>query len=171
MNAPKLPPSCWCVHSVLQLPACLAHREWVLSGSKLTNAEGLDILRHAVGWEGQIADRLNPRYVLTIDNLLKMLSISLRIKYGMPVIVSGETGCGKSSLTTAMCAILGWRLHTLNIHGGMTDADVLEWMDQVIATVDDENQASPVRLTHVVFLDEVNTVISLPHCVSTVPIA
>ena len=62
---------------------------------------------------------------MTVDNLLKMLSVALRIRFGMPVIVMGETGCGKSSLMTAMCAILGWRLHTLNIHGGMEDSDII----------------------------------------------
>ena len=97
-----------------------------------------------VGWEGATAERLNPRYVLTIDNLLKMLSIALRIKYGMPVIVSGETGCGKSSLTTAMCAILGWKLHTLNIHGGMTDRDVIDWMHGVVREVEASERCAAV---------------------------
>jgi energy-coupling factor transporter ATP-binding protein EcfA2 len=129
------------------------NRDW----SKLKNAEGVEILRHAMGWEGQVADRLNPRYVLTVDNLLKMLSISLRVKFGMPVIVMGETGCGKSSLMTAMCAVLGFRLHTLNIHGGMTDADVIEWMDAVIDEIEAADVAVTGRMTHVAFLDEVNT--------------
>jgi hypothetical protein len=41
---------------------------------------------------------LEPGYVLTVDNLLKMLSIAMRLRYDLPVIIMGETGCGKSTL-------------------------------------------------------------------------
>jgi MoxR-like ATPase len=58
----------------------------------------------------------------------KMLSIGLRLRYKMPVVIMGETGCGKSSLMRSMCTILSWRLYTLNIHGGMTDGDIIAWM-------------------------------------------
>lgn len=57
-----------------------------------------------------------------------MLSIGLRLRYKMPVVIMGETGCGKSSLMRNMCTILSWRLYTLNIHGGMTDGDIIAWM-------------------------------------------
>ena len=127
------------------------NRNW----SKLTNAEAMDILKHASGWGGQVAAQLDQRYVMTVDNLLKMLSIALRIRNGMPVIVMGETGCGKSSLMTGMCAILGWQLHTLNIHGGMEDSDIIEWMNDVIDTV--EASGASGDTPHVAFLDEVNT--------------
>ena len=127
------------------------NRNW----SKLTNAEAMEMLRHASGWGGQVAAQLDQRYVMTVDNLLKMLSIALRIRNGMPVIVMGETGCGKSSLMTGMCAILGWRLHTLNIHGGMEDSDVIEWMNHVIDSV--EASGASGDTPHVAFLDEVNT--------------
>ena len=38
------------------------------------------------------------QYVITIDNLLKILSILLRLEYGIPAILMGETGCGKTAL-------------------------------------------------------------------------
>ena len=130
-------------------------RDW----SKLTNEEGIDMLRHAIGVERAAPPRLQHGYVITVDNLLKMLSISMRMKCGLPVIVMGETGCGKSSLMRSMCAVLGWRLHTLNIHGGMDDANVIAWVEGVLATISTSETVNEwgVVQTDVIFLDEVNT--------------
>jgi hypothetical protein len=41
---------------------------------------------------------LVPGYVLTADNLLKMAMIYLRVCSTVPVVIMGETGCGKTSL-------------------------------------------------------------------------
>jgi ABC-type dipeptide/oligopeptide/nickel transport system ATPase subunit len=41
--------------------------------------------------------------VLTIDNILKIVSIYFRILSGIPVIIMGETGCGKTALIDALC--------------------------------------------------------------------
>ena len=35
---------------------------------------------------------LEPGYILTVDNMLKMLSIQLRLLFNLPVIIMGETG-------------------------------------------------------------------------------
>eukprot|EP01084_Bolivina_argentea_P246284 412202_1 len=37
-------------------------------------------------------------YALTFDNMLKMIAIFFRIKANIPVILMGETGCGKTAL-------------------------------------------------------------------------
>ena len=37
-------------------------------------------------------------YVLTLDYTIKMLNIHERFKCGMPVIIEGETGVGKTAL-------------------------------------------------------------------------
>lgn len=37
-------------------------------------------------------ESIDPSYVLTVDNLLKMLSILLRLKNNTPVCIMGETG-------------------------------------------------------------------------------
>jgi hypothetical protein len=37
-------------------------------------------------------DALEAGYVMTIDNVLKMLSIQLRLRFNVPVIIMGETG-------------------------------------------------------------------------------
>ena len=42
-------------------------------------------------------------YVLTLDNLIKILAIQMRFRCGIPVVIMGETGCGKTRLTRYMC--------------------------------------------------------------------
>ena len=41
---------------------------------------------------------LEQDYVITTDNFLKMNVIFLRVQSKVPVIIMGETGCGKTSL-------------------------------------------------------------------------
>ena len=50
-----------------------------------TSGEGVPVLR-------------NRGYVLTLDYLLKMISVHERQQSGLPVIISGETGVGKTFL-------------------------------------------------------------------------
>ena len=64
--------------------------------------EGIRILRRLEGFNmrfstGKIGP--DPTYVVTIDNLLKMLAIQLRLRNGLPILVMGETGCGKSKVS------------------------------------------------------------------------
>ena len=44
-------------------------------------------------------------YVLTVDNLIKMLAIQMRFRCGIPVIIIGETGCGKTRLIRYLCSL------------------------------------------------------------------
>ena len=37
----------------------------------------------------------DPTYELTMDNLLKIIAIYMRLRANIPVIIMGETGCGK----------------------------------------------------------------------------
>ena len=130
-------------------------RDW----KKLTNEQAIDLLCHAMGRSREARPRLQTGYVITVDNLLKMLSIALRMRCGLPVIVMGETGCGKSSLMRATSTILGFRLHTLNIHGGLADDDIVEFVEHVLVEVAESpkvNDYGEVQ-THVLFFDEVNT--------------
>lgn len=47
----------------------------------------------------------------------------------------GETGCGKSSLIRQLCAVIKAPLRTLNIHGGMEDRDIIDWMVSPITII------------------------------------
>ena len=128
------------------------NRDW----SEMTTEQAVEMLRKVQGEGGAVSRPVRPvepAYVMTIDNLLKMLSILLRIKNDLPVIIMGETGCGKSSLIQQLTSILGLPLFTLNIHGGMEDSDVVGWMEDRISDAD----AFPTE-TMVCFLDEVHVV-------------
>lgn len=88
----------------------------------------------------------------------------------------GETGCGKTALVEFMCAVLGVRLVSFDVHGGYTQATIEEKMNEVkriaevelperraeeIATLIAEKEfdkAEKVPLKSVwVFFDEINT--------------
>ena len=45
----------------------------------------------------------DPSYVLTTDNVKKIMAIYMRFRCGIPVIIIGETGCGKTRLIKFMC--------------------------------------------------------------------
>ena len=46
-------------------------------------------------------------YALTSDNLLKMLLVHIRVTAGLPVVIMGETGCGKTSLVKFVALAAG----------------------------------------------------------------
>ena len=54
-------------------------------------------------------------YVLTVDNLIKILAIQMRFRCGIPVVIMGETGCGKTRLIRYMCNLARNGQDTRNI--------------------------------------------------------
>lgn len=104
-------------------------------------------------------------YVMTIDNLLKLLSIQQRLKYGLPVILMGETGCGKTALVNFLARALDFRLRTLNIHGGITDEAIMKFLDEaiegregnqgVLVFFDEINAANCMALFKTIIIDRV----------------
>ena len=140
------------VHNLAETYQLDLNRDW----SQLQSEEGMEILRRSEGYSMRHArgkTQPDPSYVITIDNLLKMLAIQLRLRNGLPVIIMGETGCGKSSLIRQLCAVLRLPLRTLNIHGGMDANDIVRWMKRQIVEASFMDKDERI----VVFLDEVNT--------------
>lgn len=92
-------------------------------------------------------------YVMTPDNLLKMHLINLRADFKLPIIIMGETGCGKSSLVRFFVEkVRGEKFTPLNIHAGVTSALFSALFTIVISTA---RQIYPMRSW--VFFDEFNT--------------
>ena len=59
-------------------------RDW----AKLTTPEALQILGSILGVPAEYGE-FDVTFVITIDTLMKMLAIQLRVRYGIPVIIMG----------------------------------------------------------------------------------
>lgn len=99
-------------------------------------------------------------YELTTDNMLKMMAIHMRFRCGIPVIIMGETGCGKTRLIKFLCELRRIGVATENmkmvkVHGGTTSemiyTKVREGED--IAAVNKQDYG----FDSVLFFDEANT--------------
>lgn len=99
-------------------------------------------------------------YELTTDNILKMLAIHMRFRCGIPVIIMGETGCGKTRLIKFLCELRRSGVATENmklvkVHGGTTSEMIYTKVKEA------EDIASINKLDYgfdsVLFFDEANT--------------
>ncbi|XP_019856423.1 PREDICTED: uncharacterized protein LOC109584956 [Amphimedon queenslandica] len=104
-------------------------------------------------------------YVLTQDNLTKIMAIQTRFRCQIPVVLMGETGCGKTHLIRFMCKFATYNkpmknMFILKVHGGTTEEDVIQCVNEA-ETAALENRKH--KIDTVVFFDEANTsdVISL----------
>jgi len=106
-------------------------------------------------------------YVITEDNYKKMILLIYRIKANVPVIIMGETGCGKTSLITKLSQFLnnGKKLvEKIDIHPGITDEEICKIMKEKNEKAKkqafiDEKKKKKIELW--VFFDEINTCKSL----------
>ena len=61
-----------------------------------------------------------------------MILILLRIRANIPVIMMGETGCGKTYLIRKLSEVLNngssKRMKILNIHAGINDKDIEDFI-------------------------------------------
>ena len=89
-----------------------------------------------------ILDKSFEDYVFTLDNFIKMVLLFLRIRAGIPTIIIGETGCGKTYLIKMLSIIYGQNanIYTLKFHAGITDDNVINFIKDTICKVEkDEN--------------------------------
>ena len=102
-------------------------------------------------------EKIVESYVFTADNFIKLILISLRLRTNIPVIMMGETGCGKTSLIRIIATLKDIKMHIFNIHAGIEDKDIIKFLDDKnLFEKNNENN----ELTWV-FLDEINTCNSL----------
>lgn len=71
-------------------------------------------------------------YEFTMDNFVKMILIYLRIRSNVPLILLGETGCGKTSLIQSLVYFLKgkYKLITFNIHSGLNYQEIVTFLDK-----------------------------------------
>ncbi|XP_078510203.1 E3 ubiquitin-protein ligase RNF213 isoform X2 [Lissotriton helveticus] len=99
-------------------------------------------------------------YELTTDNVLKILAIHMRFRCGIPVIIMGETGCGKTRLIKYFCELQKSGVSTdnmklLKVHGGTT-ADLIYKKIKEAEAIAVQNKID-FGLDTVLFFDEANT--------------
>ncbi|XP_078588710.1 uncharacterized protein LOC144869352 [Branchiostoma floridae x Branchiostoma japonicum] len=95
---------------------------------------------------------LDRRYALTPDNLLKMALVIMRVRARIPVIIMGETGCGKTSLIRYLAKTCEVPFKVLSIHAGVTEDRITAFVMERVAEAR-ENLSREVWA----FLDEINT--------------
>ncbi|XP_065845291.1 E3 ubiquitin-protein ligase rnf213-alpha-like isoform X3 [Oscarella lobularis] len=72
-------------------------------GEHLKKAKKIELLCQVMGIEN--VNDPDPTYELTLDNVIKMLAIEMRFRCGIPVVIMGETGCGKTRLIKYLCSL------------------------------------------------------------------
>ena len=83
-------------------------------------------------------------YVYTPDNFIKVILILLRIRMNIPVILMGETGCGKTKLIEMASQLINKgeiKLNKLNIHAGIQDDDIIQFMEKMEIKAKREDEA------------------------------
>ncbi|XP_046860850.1 E3 ubiquitin-protein ligase rnf213-alpha-like [Xenia sp. Carnegie-2017] len=101
----------------------------------------------------------DPTYELTTDNVEKILAIHMRFRCGIPVIIMGETGCGKTSLIRFMCQLQAGpngpkNLILMKVHGG-TSYEEIENKFAEAEKLASYNQKK--NIDTILFFDEANT--------------
>ena len=101
-------------------------------------------------------------YVFTIDNFVKMVLIYLRIRAKVPLILLGETGCGKTSLVESLIYFIKDRYNLIkfNIYSGLDYSDINEFLEKY-KLYEDPSKSDECDIQSVLFLDEINTTNSL----------
>ena len=78
---------------------------------------------------------ISENYEFTVDNFFKLCLIILRIRANIPIILMGETGCGKTSLIKVLSQLQNEGqddLNIENIHAGHNDKDIINFIKSII---------------------------------------
>lgn len=116
-----------------------------------------------VGAKKGIRDRQfdpDPTYELTADNVMKMLAIHMRFRCGIPVVIMGETGCGKTRLVRFLCALQREERPVENmvlvkVHGGTTAEMIYRKVREAERLAEKNHRMH--KLDTILFFDEANT--------------
>ena len=140
----------------------------------------IQALRSVMGLNSKDLANHNPdlTYELTMDNCLKLMAIFLRLKCDLPMIIMGETGCGKTRMlkffsdlhVNPKCEKFKHLIH-FKIHGGVNYNDIKHKVEEAEKLSRDNHRklypnGLPVVVqgrkqhlpaTAILFLDEANT--------------
>ncbi|XP_039566699.1 E3 ubiquitin-protein ligase RNF213-like [Passer montanus] len=99
-------------------------------------------------------------YELTTDNVLKILAIEMRFRCNIPVVIMGETGCGKTRLVKFLCQLRRGSAKVKNmklvkVHGGTTAEMIYARIREAEALAKSNKEQH--GLDTILFFDEANT--------------
>ncbi|KAL5009497.1 hypothetical protein ScPMuIL_011802, partial [Solemya velum] len=106
-------------------------------------------------------------YELTTDNVKKIMAIYMRFRCGIPVIIMGETGCGKTRLVKFMCELQCppgvdvKNMILMKVHGGTTNDDIIKKVKEAQGIANKNCEEYGVHFFTVLFFDEANTTESI----------
>ena len=106
--------------------------------------------------------RFDPTYELTQDNVMKLLAIYMRFRCNIPVVIMGETGCGKTRLIEYLCNIMARGENVENkkfvkVHGGVTMQDIVQSIEDAEKLAMANTEKFGNGFYTVLFFDEANT--------------
>ena len=138
-------------------------KDSLINYRKLTNEEFLKEVKNILNLNTLSIEKIKEiigSYCFTSDNFIKMILILLRTRAGIPVVMMGETGCGKTSLIKILSTLLNKgqkSLEIMNIHAGIKDHDIIEFIKKVNEKANNgiENNNKNEKIW--VFFDEINT--------------
>ncbi|XP_053396017.1 E3 ubiquitin-protein ligase rnf213-alpha-like [Mercenaria mercenaria] len=102
-------------------------------------------------------------YELTTDNVKKILAIYMRFRCDIPVIIMGETGCGKTRLVKFLCGLQipkGENITNMvlmKVHGGTTSKDIIKKVRKAEALAESNMEKYGKHMYTVLFFDEANS--------------
>ncbi|XP_068920216.1 E3 ubiquitin-protein ligase RNF213 isoform X2 [Petaurus breviceps papuanus] len=125
---------------------------------QLARSKKLEILCMVLGIQWPLDP--DETYELTTDNILKILAIEMRFRCGIPVIIMGETGCGKTRLIKFLSdlrrgGIDAENMKLVKVHGGTSAATIYSKIREAeaIALVNRTQH----QFDTILFFDEANT--------------
>lgn len=109
----------------------------------------------------------NVNYQITVDNALKLVAIYLRFVSNIPVVIMGETGCGKTRLIRFLADLYRDEfgkesrdiLIHVKVHGGMTSEEIVKYVEMAenLSAENVKTCKTPIKITSILFFDEANT--------------
>ena len=139
--------------NILGLPEMLFDEQEILELNRKIREETKEELDSSIYDEDINEDRKlymeklakkNGNYIYTRDNFIKTVIILLKIKASIPVILMGETGCGKTSLLKMLSIFMNKgseKMKTKNIHTGTDEEDIINFMKKdVIENMNKEKE-------------------------------
>ena len=115
----------------------------------LKDLEPEEILEHLLSFlnvNGLTSENLKEivgNYIYTPDNFIKVILILMRLRAKVPVIMMGETGCGKTALIQMAYDLINKRkipMKILNIHDGTNDKNIIDFIEEVKKQVEIEDK-------------------------------